>query len=139
MKKLIGLALVSLMSISAFARESAFRRTCRMNEGQPWVVNFTADDLELCRFGEASVSSETFFLTLVEKQSTQAVGTFFDAAAAGNCEYAGGEILEAVDYTGQLFRVCRFADGSIIEENTLRKGPKDRSNEELVRKLKRLR
>ncbi|MCM2279677.1 MAG: hypothetical protein NDJ89_16505 [Oligoflexia bacterium] len=138
--KSIWLIVSALFSIEAMAqglylREGPYRRTCRIGGGQPWVVKLPADDLELCRFDGAAVSSEAFFNFRVERRGAEAVSAYLRAADGVSCGQAGGEVLVSFDSEASEILLCRFGDGSVIEVQTLELGSGAAENRALTESL----
>ncbi len=77
-----------------------------------------------------------------EKNSPEAVKAFQkgmrERVSGGVCGSFGAELLEAKDSKGNQYNLCRFPDGSVIEETTLWLGPDSLLGEKLGRILSRL-
>lgn len=132
---MVSFLCVMIAAKVAWARPTPSQRTCRIAGGQPWVIWFTrdsADDLELCRFGDAAIGSFAFFSQTVLKESTEAVNAYFQSQS---CEQRHGQIRQGRDSDDFAFTVCVFSDGSAIETQTLSLGPDAAANRQLTEQL----
>lgn len=114
-------ALVMLSSTIAFANNNnPMMRVCRLSEGQFWIVQNVADgkDIPLCVLGSAAIGAETLMQYSFKNSVPHAVNYY----KRGGQTCVGTTRLEAKDSEGQSWRLCRFADGSIIERTTLEAG-----------------
>ncbi|KYG61253.1 hypothetical protein [Bdellovibrio bacteriovorus] len=125
--------------LTAQAANNPWMRTCRIDQGQFWTIKVGSDEQALCLFGDASIGAETFFLF----KTNAGVGDAIDAykhrksssPRGGVCGAFDAELIEGKDTSGRTFNICRFDDGSLIEETTLWLGAGSGSNEALDRAL----
>jgi hypothetical protein len=140
--KLIA-ALILLISANSFANPTVnngirnpMRRVCMSKGGNYWYPQRSDDNLNnlpLCRFGEeligpAQIGAQTLVDT-VNGLQTLAVEAY--KASESNCS---GRVVQAIDGDVTL-NACEYADGSVIELETLNRGPADSRNAKLNQAL----
>lgn len=123
MRFLLAMTIVVGASLPALAGQGAWQRVCRIAGGFQWVLNIHEPhkELPLCVFGEAAVGSEAFFEHTVGGPERMALIAY--KRGLSDCSFAGGYLVEGIDSNMQSFTICKFADGSLIEEGTLLRGP----------------
>lgn len=139
--KLLFLSLTMLFSVSSSAINNPWLRACSIEAGQFWVLtDGSNDELAMCFFDGAAIGAEALFKFKTKSgvsQSIQAYKQRKPATNGGGCESFNADAVDAVDSNQQMFSVCRFPDGSLIEENTLELGPNSGDTEALDRALSR--
>lgn len=145
--RFLKIAFFVLISVAyhytSFAAQTPAQRTCRILGGQAWVLNVgNPDDFELCRFGFAAIGSLDLLYKVTEGRETQAVGAYYNKILSFRamspeeyCQASGGDYGTLRDSNGRPFELCRFADGSGIEANTLQGGASSPQNAALTRAL----
>lgn len=140
MKKVGLFFALFFVGATAAAIENPWIRTCRVANGQFWVVTQGAIELPLCFFDSAGMGAEALFLFKTGTGSTAAVQSYqnrnFSSLSSDHiCDSFNAELVQAQDSEGQKFRLCRFSDNSLIEETTLWLGPGAKANASLDQAL----
>lgn len=130
MKILWGLIAGAFVATVSWANTNPLMRVCRLEQGRFWTLQVPGDELPLCFFGKAAVGAESLLQLESQAGDSEAVKAY-KSASGGDCSTLGAENLEGVDSNGVSFKVCRFADSSLIEENTLKAGFGHPSNQKL--------
>lgn len=136
----IGVVLATALTASFAQAENPWIRTCRVDQGQFWVLKAGTDDYSMCFFGDAGIGAESFFLFKTKSTTnSEALRTYKNRKTSsprgGVCGAFDADLIEAKDSEGQTFNICRFSDLSLIEETTLWLGPGSVGNENLDRAL----
>lgn len=139
MRVLLLFAILVFSSLSVFsANNNPWMRSCRIEQGQFWLVK-AQKELALCLFDDAAIGAETLFLYKTNQKKPLAVAAYLNRESAatrgGVCGTYDAELLEARDGQGQSFNLCKFQDGSFIEETTLWLGPDSGSTDALDKAL----
>ena len=127
------------LSFNAFA-EAPFARTCRIEGGQPWTVDLhTKNDLMLCVFNGAAVGAAEFAVYKWGKGQGESLKVFLGQNSQLNansvCADLNADQRISKDSEGNSWSLCVFADGSVVESNTLAGGVSSPQNEALVQAL----
>lgn len=123
MRVLLSL-IVLLVSGSSFAvNTNPLMRTCVRLGGQFWAPQKEdkSDDLPLCFFGAAGIGASALLSFKTGQGPYQSIRVYKTASGRA-CEQAGAVTVRGQDTNGQIFEVCEFRDGSLVEKNTLLRG-----------------
>lgn len=136
---LISLVMIFSGTYSWASNNNPWMRTCRIDQGQFWVLKAGSSDLALCFFGNSGVGAEAFFLFKTNTSPVEALQVYKNRKSSsprgGVCGSFGADLVEARDTEGQTFNICRFSDQSLIEETTLWMGPGSAENADLDKAL----
>lgn len=121
--------------------ETPYARECRFAGGQQWSVSVAAKfDTTFCMFGEAAIGIEELAQYKWGNGQSLSIKTLLKSPSRNNtnglCDIVGAAYLTAEDTDHQMWELCKFPDGSVIELNTLAGGVSERKNAALVRALK---
>lgn len=138
--RLLLLSIMMLVGTSAWAlNKNPWMRTCRIDQGQFWVIQSEKEDLALCLFGNFGVGAESLFLFKTKAGIPQALQAYWSRNVSSNlgsvCSTYGAQLIRGIDTDGKTFNVCRFSDQSLIEETTLWFGPGTAGSEGLDKAL----
>lgn len=135
----LSFIMISMGAASFAANNNPWMRTCRIDQGQFWVLKSGSEELSMCFFGDSGVGAESFFLFKTNEGPTQAIQAYKNrnssSARGGVCGAFDAELVQGKDTQGQTFNICRFEDNSLIEETTLWLGPGSGASESLDRAL----
>lgn len=136
--KILFFLVISITSMQfAEGAEPAWKRTCRISGGLYWVLGPTAvEGPVLCRYGDAALSAESFFIWATEGKAVLAIQAYLSSPEGRGCEQSGGEPHQYWDAEGTSFGLCSFPDGSFIEIGTLQMGPEAARNRGLTNALR---
>ncbi len=130
---------VALLSSSAFAIKNPLIRACSIEAGQFWVVKEKNQDYALCFFGDVAIGAEALFFFKSKSRMPESVLAYKNrtssSARGGICGSYDAESLQGKDTKGEVFNLCVFSDGSLIEETTLWLGPGSPSTQALDKAL----
>lgn len=133
--KIMGFILFVAMPLWA-ATNNPLAQTCSADDGKFWTVK-GKKEISLCFFKEAGIGAKTLFSFKENGEKTEALTAYqkgsTGAQRGGVCGSFSAELVEVSDSTGQVFNLCKFDDGSYIEETTLWLG--SGHNEELDKVL----
>ena len=120
--------MIIFAGVSSFAaNNNPWMRACRIEAGQFWVLKAGSEEYSMCFFGESAVGAEALFQFKSKSATPEAVVAYKNrnasSARGGICGSFDAEVLQGKDTDGQTFNVCKFSDGSLIEETTLWLGP----------------
>ncbi len=125
------------------ARQGPAARNCRISGGQLWVLNTGAvDELEVCIFGAAMISSDSLYNFTVLGTNNNAVHEYlknrsnYGGVPESFCNKVGGYVSAMTDASSNLYSICRFSDGSAVEVNTLAAGYNTARNSDLTNVIK---
>ncbi len=134
-------ALFFSISVFSLVSDAALRNPCHPRKAELVELTQGENEINLCLFGEALVGAETL-QKASEKNSPDAVKAFQkgqrERVSGGVCGSFGAELVEAKDSKGNQYNLCRFPDGSVMEETTLWLGPDSLLGEKLGRILRRI-
>ena len=109
---------------------------CSREDGKILIVK-SQKEISLCFFKDSGIGAKTFSDYKSSGDKTEALSAYQKGATGahrgGVCGSFSAELVEASDNSGQTFNVCKFEDGSYIEETTLWLGAGN--NEELDKAL----
>jgi len=128
--KILGV-LIFMAGFSALADNPQIR-ACRLTEGTFHVVALEEDQFGFCEYGSAMMDSYSIFDSILESTQSLAVEAFLDSS---ECTEAQGYVARGTDLEGKNFDICKFSDGSMIENETLEAGPQAGSNAQLMKAL----
>lgn len=125
-------------------------RVCRAQQGQNWFVSSRPDreilDIHLCRFGEDTIEGLTFYFNQIGDSSSTCAVKAFQAerlcqtppcTAEKYClQFKTTTLVDTYDTEGATFTLCRFADGSMIEIETLHRAARPLQPPALKNQLK---
>lgn len=111
------------------------QRTCLTSGGQFWIYGVgSPDQYPVCRFGLSEVGA----LDLLKQQEglgVQSVSAFLSSASVPpnrrSCVELNARIQDVIDSEGVQKLFCFFTDGSLLERETLLKGPEHPDNKAL--------
>lgn len=127
--RVLLLALSMMFASSAFAaNNNPWMRACRIEAGQFWVLKTESNsELVMCFFNNAAIGAEALFLFKSNQGVSKSIQAYKNrkssGARGGVCGSFGATLVQGSDAEGQEFNICRFSDGSVIEETTLWLGP----------------
>ncbi len=78
--------------------------------------------------GHANIAVQSF----IDNSSSNQIGSIEANPASTYCVHSSGALLMVTDAEGNAAGFCRFKDGSMIEEWTLLRGPKDTDGQKLA-------
>lgn len=139
MMRVLLLSFVMTLSGAAFAANSnPWMRVCRIDQGL--FLDLQGDqEYVMCFFDNAGVGAEDFFKFKTKVGLTQALQAYKNRSSSVDadqiCEQTGAKAVQGSDSQGQVFDVCQFKDGSLIEAVTLWQGPGAPENEKLDQAL----
>jgi hypothetical protein len=130
---IFGLILCLLIMEKSWANEPAYQRECRIAGGLYWSISVNDTfDTPLCRFGEGVIGAADFAELKWNRKQSQAVLAYVGSAAASTpdaiCASVGAKLVTGGDSNRDFWRVCIFADNSIIGADTLSRGQQNQSN-----------
>ncbi|UXR63496.1 hypothetical protein EZJ49_10460 [Bdellovibrio bacteriovorus] len=136
---LAGIMLIFAGTATWAVASNPWIRTCRIEEGQFWVLKAGSEEYSMCFFGNAAVGAEALFMFKAKTGSTEAVQAYKNrnasSARGGVCGSFDAEVVQAKDSEGQTFNLCKFSDNSLMEETTLWMGPGSDDNQGLDKAL----
>ena len=121
-------------NFSFAANSNPLMRTCRLEQGLFWIVYAPHQELPLCFFGEAAIGAEALHGYKHGGGAVLAVEAYKKSTGA-TCEQVGAVTVVGQDSKKATFTVCQFSDGTLIEKNTLLRGPGSVVNQDLNRSL----
>jgi len=127
------------LTLNAFA-EAPYARTCRIEGGLGWTVDMKQPtETMLCVFNSAAIGAAEFAVYKWDKGISQSLNAFTAQNSLLNpstiCQDQGAAERISEDSEGTPWRLCVFADGSLIEANTLAYGTTSASNVQLLEAL----
>lgn len=122
-------------SFSFAANNNPLMRTCRRENGLFWIVYAPNQELPLCFFGDAAIGAEALHGYKFGGGTVLAVDAYKKSTGA-TCEQAGAVTVAGQDSEKATFEVCQFSDGTLVEKNTLLRGPGSPANGDLNRALR---
>ncbi len=139
----IFIAAFSVSLVNAEAGQSPAARNCRIAGGQTWLLNVgSSDDLELCIFGKAMISSETLYNYSVLGTGGRAIQVYLQNKngskldAESYCQKNAGKILFLPDSEDCMYSICKFSDNSSMDAYTIVRGVNAAENLELSAAIK---
>lgn len=118
---LVSFLMCSLVVSAAQAIEMPWARVCRAEGGHIWILNLDQQDQpSLCVFGAAAIGSEALFIFKTGNPAPQAFAVY--QSGARDCSSQGGNLATYQDTDGNSKTLCTFQDGSLIENETLKRG-----------------
>lgn len=126
MKSFVSAVIILFVTFGVFPAYSAQAPTrahvCKAEQGKVWVGS-AEGDVSMCFFDGAAIGTRTLYDLKTQKKKTEAILAYENGAGGairgGVCGSFAAEAVEVADTQGQSFHVCRFEDGSVIEETTL--------------------
>ncbi len=105
-------------------------RVCRLTNGLFHAVNVPDDQIGFCAYGQALLDAPSLMQNAYEGQKTLAVQALNRTLPHGypNCLSAKAQLVQAEDLEGVPYQLCKFADGSWVEQNTLQAGLMSQQN-----------
>ena len=140
MKIILFAVLGVSLSISSWAQaKNPLMRVCRQEQGLFWAVDIAQDQVGLCLFGEAGIGAQDLLDLKTAGSQSKAlhayVATLVNQQTPSVCDSVSAQRVEGVDSNNQVFALCLFSDNSLIEENTLARGPGAPENKKLDQAL----
>lgn len=133
--KIFGFIMFVTIPLSA-ATKNSLVKTCSEGEGK-FLTLQAQKEINLCFFKESGIGAKTLLEFKENGEKTEALTAYqkgsSGAQRGGVCGSFSAELVEVSDSTGQVFNLCKFDDGSYIEETTLWLG--SGHNEELDKVL----
>lgn len=128
MRILLLAGMIIFAGVSSFAaNNNPWMRACRIEAGQFWVLKAGTVQYSMCFFDDSAIGAETLFLFKSNAGVSEAVLAYKNrnasAARGGICGSFDAEAIQGKDTEGQTFNICKFSDGSLMEETTLWLGP----------------
>lgn len=118
--------------------KNPMQRACVAKGGEIENIKVSTSEIELsfCKFDAAYVGSENFLLIESEAMPMAIAAYLKDdsASATATCD-STGNLAVGQTYSGVSFAFCTYSDGSRIELQTLKNGPKDPKNQKLNQAL----
>lgn len=133
----LPLLLLILAFRSAFAQEPVMDPVCRGRGAETVPVTVGADasgGAILCKFGMASYIDRGSVGNAVSGFGTLAVRNYRDSGngpVGSHCTSFGAMLAQATDDWGRPYTLCRFFDGSMMEDRTFMMGPQSGFNREM--------
>jgi putative hemolysin len=141
MKAAMILFVTIMVLVTNAHAEPPYARTCRVKGGQQWTVDLKLPtEVMLCMFNSAAIGAAEFAMYKWNKGMSQSLTAFFAQNTLLNsstiCQDQGAAQRISQDSEGSPWRLCVFADGSVIEANTLAYGTTSPMNAALVEALR---
>lgn len=119
---------------SAWSVRNPLIRVCHQKLGQFYVHDVKKLDLAVCYFDESYMGA----LDLVQwnnGESRQAIEALLSGATSGkSCQELGAVLVQGRHSEGS-YSLCRFADGSMIDSASLKRGLSHPKNSKMVEAL----
>ncbi len=117
--------------VKTFSTQAGVMGACAFGQAliEEWSL-FRAPGLQ--NNGRANIAVQSF----IDHSSTNPPGSIEGNPASTYCVHSSGALLMVADAEGNADGFCRFKDGSMIEEWTLLRGPKDTDGKKLAAAVK---